>query len=328
MPLSRAVAQHLSTHHGVVSRRRLLEVGLSNSHIDRLLRNGTLERVHRGVFRLRGAPPTPLQPLAVACAFDDRVIGAITTAGRVWGWRKMGDLGVSVLVPGTSSPSLSGVTVHRCHHIERHHWIERDDGIRVTTPTRTIFDLARVLSDQALESVIEQAIDRRMTTIPRLYAIGRELRASGREGSARFGRVLDARPAWRKPVGSDLELRVERALVALGLPAPVRQALLQLPEGTHVRPDFYWPDAALVVEVDHVTWHGGRLNSQRDKWRDRQLRRWLGIETSRVTDEDIEDRFTSTIGDLADELTTRLRGTTASESDANDRQNAQRRRSD
>ena len=44
------------------------------------------------------------------------------------------------------------------------------------------------------------------------------------------------------------------------------------------------------VEVDHVTWHGGRLAAQRDKWRDRQLMRidWV---VARVTDEDLQQRF-------------------------------------
>ncbi len=53
------------------------------------------------------------------------------------------------------------------------------------------------------------------------------------------------------------------------------------------------------VEVDHVTWHGGRLAAQRDKWRDRQLMRidWVVV---RVTDEDLEQRFNSTVADLVE----------------------------
>jgi hypothetical protein len=321
--LPRCITDHLSTHHGIASRSRLVELGLTPTRIDRLLRNGTLERVYRSVYRLTGAPPTPLQPLAAACAFDDRVIAAFTTAGRVWAWRKMGEGDVCVLVPGVSSPLLHGVTIHRCHRIDRNHWIERDDGIRVTTPARTIFDLARVLSDHALESVIEQALERGMTSIPQLYAMGRTLRPYGREGSARFARVLDARPAWLAPVGSDLELRVERALLARGMPQPVRQACLRLSDGALVRPDFYWPDLALVVEVDHVMWHGPRLSSQRDKWRDRQLHRSFGIHTTRVTDEDVQDRFRATIDELVDELTTRLKGTGAAVSARESSQNGE-----
>ena len=53
------------------------------------------------------------------------------------------------------------------------------------------------------------------------------------------------------------------------------------------------------VEVDHVTWHGGRLATQQDKWRDRQVMR-LGWVVARVTDEDIEQRLNATVAELCE----------------------------
>jgi very-short-patch-repair endonuclease len=53
-----------------------------------------------------------------------------------------------------------------------------------------------------------------------------------------------------------------------------------------------------AVEVDHVTWHGGLLDSTYDKRRDRQLRR-LGVHVTRVTDDDVLHRLDATIADLA-----------------------------
>ena len=55
---------------------------------------------------------------------------------------------------------------------------------------------------------------------------------------------------------------------------------------------FAEPTFKLAVEVDHVTWHGGRLDAQRDKLRDRELTR-LGWTVVRVTDEDIDRRLRS-----------------------------------
>ena len=320
MALPRPLLDHFATHHGVASRAVLGQHGITPRRIDTLLRSGAIELVHRRVYRLGGSPPTPLQRIAALCASDGRIVASHTTAGRLWGWRKMGDPDdLTILVPGVTSPKLGGVSIHRCHLIDATHWKERPDGIRVTTPARTIFDLARVLSDRALESVIEQAIDQRVASIPTLYTIGRALRASGRDGSARFGRVLDARPAWRAPVGSDLELKVERALLAIGLTAAVRQAKIPLPDGTVIRPDLYWPDLRLVVEVDHVTWHGGRVDSTRDKRRDRQLRR-LGIETIRVSDTDVTERLRSVAEDVAVVLRSRLSGPATTETGVADRQ--------
>jgi very-short-patch-repair endonuclease len=110
--------------------------------------------------------------------------------------------------------------------------------------------------------------------------------------------VLQSRPSWLKPVGSDLELRFERAIIAAGLPRPLRQHLITLLGGERIHPDFYWPDAARVVEVDHVTWHGGRLDLTYDKQRDRRLERQLGIRTTRVTDSEIRDDLRGLIDDL------------------------------
>ena len=77
-----------------------------------------------------------------------------------------------------------------------------------------------------------------------------------------------------------------------------------------------------MVEVDHVTWHGGNRNSQRDKWRDRQLRR-LGIDTMRVSDEDVREGLAGVTDDIAVVLRTRLRGPETTESVVTSSQNRQ-----
>ena len=84
---------------------------------------------------------------------------------------------------------------------------------------------------------------------------------------------------------------------ALGLPAAERQAKVTLADGVSIHPDLWWPSRHLVVEVDHVSWHGGRLDAQYDKRRDRQVAR-LGIQTLRVTDEDLTHRFHATIHEI------------------------------
>ena len=88
--------------------------------------------------------------------------------------------------------------------------------------------------------------------------------------------------AW---FASDLELRLERALIDAGLPRPLRQPPLELPPA---RPStrLLLAARAEALEVDHVTWHGGKLDLTYDKRRDRQL--WhLGIHVTRVTDDEI-----------------------------------------
>jgi very-short-patch-repair endonuclease len=191
--------------------------------------------------------------------------------------------------------ALEGVA---CHRTEL--WSERDiverAGCRVLRPARLVCDLAAHLDEGALESVIEQVLDRELATMPMLRRHAERFIAPGRPGSVRLARVLESRPGWLRPVDSDLELRVWRALRDRGLPLD-RQVRVELDGGEYVAIDLADRALRFGVEVDHVTWHGGRLDAQRDKRRDRGLAR-LGWSISRVTDEDLTLRFAETIDQL------------------------------
>jgi very-short-patch-repair endonuclease len=69
--------------------------------------------------------------------------------------------------------------------------------------------------------------------------------------------------------------------------------------GTVIHPDVAIPDLKWAVEVDHVTWHGGRFDAQRDKARDRQARR-IGWQVERVTDQELRESFDTCIDELAE----------------------------
>ena len=264
------------------------------------------------VYRLAAAPSTVDQRMALACAAGPDVVVSHRSAGRIWGLRRLGqDDRLHVTIPGRSNRQVRGVVVHRSHRIDRVDVVERADGIRLTSPPRTAFDLAAVFHDDALASIVEQLLHDERCTIPTLFATGRRLSEHGRNGSARFARVLQSRPALLKPVASDLELQLERALVQAGLPRPLRQPALRLPSGEVVHPDFYWPAEREAVEVDHVTWHGGKLDLTYDKRRDRQL--WqLRIHVTRVTDDEIRHHLGRVVADVGSILRLARRRPTAS----------------
>jgi very-short-patch-repair endonuclease len=77
----------------------------------------------------------------------------------------------------------------------------------------------------------------------------------------------------------------------------LRQHPLRLDGGRVVRLDLAWPGRRFALEVDHVTWHGGRIEATYDKWRDRQVR-LLGWEIERVTDRDIRRRPKTTVAEV------------------------------
>jgi hypothetical protein len=155
--------------------------------------------------------------------------------------------------------------------------------------------------------LIEEIFRHQLCTFATMAMTLDRLRERGRNGSARFARVLASRPAWRKPPGSTLELRVENAILAAGLPRPERNVPIRLLTGDVIHPDFLWQPHRAVLEVDHVTWHGGGLDTAYDKWRDRQLAR-LGILSVRITDHDIDTRLAASIAELGEILRMRSPG--------------------
>ena len=57
---------------------------------------------------------------------------------------------------------------------------------------------------------------------------------------------------------SDYELRLERAMRRRGFPGLARSTRVTLGDGSVVHPDLGIPEDGFFVEVDHLTWHGGR----------------------------------------------------------------------
>jgi very-short-patch-repair endonuclease len=294
----------IAQRHGVVTSEQLTSFGLSDTQIGYLVDTGQLVRARHSVFRHAAAPCTHDQRLALACAVSESVAISHQSAGRKRGLRRLGrDQRIHATIPGRAHLRIPGVVIHRSHLILPTDVVEQDDGIRLTSVERTIFDLADVVSDPALESIIEQAVHDELCSISSLRVLGSRLCRQGRNGSERFRRVLDLRPEWWTAVDTDLELRLEQAIIAAGLPRPIRQFEITLPDGSDIHPDFYWPDPPTALEVDHSSWHGGREQQTYDKWRDRQLTR-IGVRPMRVSEDDIRFRVETVVSDLAAVLRT------------------------
>jgi hypothetical protein len=280
---------------------------MTRSQIGHLVALGLLEAIQPGVYRFAAVVDTIEQRAAAVCAVAPDVVISHATAARLLGLRAGGHSAeMHVTTDGAKHRALRGVMLHRSFRMEAIDVIDRTDGIRLTSPPRVAFDMSWTLSDFELTCLIEEIFRLRLCTYPTLTATGRRMAERGRKGTARFNRVLDSRPAWRKPPGSKLELRVERAIVAAGLPRPERNVGIKLLCGDVIHPDFFWRPSLVVCEIDHVTWHGGGLDGTYDKWRDRQLAR-LGIITVRITDEHIKHGLIEAIADLAAILQSRSR---------------------
>lgn len=290
------VLSYARAHHGLVTAECLTANLIGRHARARLLRQQFLEPVHPGVYRITSHAVTFEQRCLAACLAADVVICG-PSAGRLLRLRQM-PRGPVHAMSYRRKIELQGVVVHRTTTLGPGDITVRPDGVRLLKPSRLVPDLARFLDDLDLESVIEQLLDRRATSIPALCASGRRLRAPGRDGSVRLARVLDQRPAWLKPKDSNLEVRVLRALADRGIHL-VPQYELDIGDVVPIHFDGADPERRMGVEVDHVAWHGGRVAAQRDKSRDRRaLRR--GWQVVRVTDEDLTTDFDGVIDEVAE----------------------------
>jgi putative AbiEi antitoxin of type IV toxin-antitoxin system/uncharacterized protein DUF559 len=262
--------------HGVVSARQLAGLGLSGDAIATRARAGRLHRLHRGVYAVGHTALTPRsRELAAVLACGPGAVLSHRSAAALWGLLPSGTW-IEVTAP-RSRKARSGFVVHTSRRLDKE---ERRavDAIPVTSMGRTLVDLADVLDERRLAKAVHEAEVRRLLD---LRAIERSLaRLPGRTGRHRLLRVLadyEPQPFTR----SDGERRFLAFCREQGLPKPTVNGTA---EGFEV--DFFWPEAALVVEMDGGTTHHTRWAFHEDRRRDRALA-VAGIQVLRVTPPDL-----------------------------------------
>lgn len=300
-PWRRSMDVWFSTHLGIISTPKLLELGCNRRNVAHLVDRGELVTMFPGVFRSAQWPCNRDQILGAVCARNPAAMIGFTTAGQLWTVRRMADRLIHVLVAHGCSPEMDGVVVHRCRRIDPVDVVQRPDGIRLTSPPRTIFDCADMIGREATTSALEQLLNEQRLTFGTITDTLQRLYHPNRPGSATMLAVINSRPAWRAALQSNLEVRVLEEMARQGLAVPVTQFPMRLPD-RDISMDFAWPSVKLAVEVDHPAWHDGALESHADKGRDRKLTT-MGWTSARITDIDVNGGLTEAVADIGHILT-------------------------
>lgn len=137
-------------------------------------------------------------------------------------------------------------------------------GIPVTTPERTVIDLAGSVSAEQLEIAFESARRERWLTVTSVERALARVETRGRDGSRVLQQLL-ATLASEPPAESALEVMTARVLRASGLPKPQRQVEV-VAGGASYRLDFAWPRALVALECDGRTWHEAAFERDRRRW--------------------------------------------------------------
>jgi very-short-patch-repair endonuclease len=168
------------------------------------------------------------------------------------------------------------------------------DGIPVTAVSRTLFDLAAVLTGPRFENAMNEAEVLRLTDVLSLADLLE--RYPRRRGSAALRALLRDREALRGIARSDLEERFVALLAEAGLPRPRLNAHVAV-RGRFFEVDCLWPGRRVIVELDGRVVHGTDRAFEKDRERDRLLL-VEGWRATRVTWRQLRDDAPAVLADL------------------------------
>jgi hypothetical protein len=248
---------------------------LGDHAIARRVRDGRLHRLYRGVYAV-GHPGLTLQGRFRAAVLACGRAGVLShfAAAAFWGFWTWEERLIDVTIIGCGSRNVDGVRVHGSRGLERD--VQLRSGIRVTTPARTLLDLAAVLPEKGLRSIVRRAQAQHAVSIRQILELLD--RANGHHGAARLRAVIADGPA---PTRSDLEDLLLDLLDRANIERPEINVPLRF-GGRTIVPDYLWRAHRVAIEADSVTWHDHKLTREHDADKQAQLEA-AGLRVLRIT---------------------------------------------
>lgn len=295
-PQIKALMEYAKSMKGVVTRSEVIALGISSSTLDRMVINGVLDRPRPGIYTLPGLRDDHLTMLHVACRKLAAVVSHMSAAAihelSTYSYMKP-----TVSVPRRRTKELLGVTVHQLTDLTDDH-IEVVDGLPVTTPERTVIDLAMVVSENRLEAIVDNALASNRLELDQLTELHSELGRRGKPGTVKMRAVLAPRSPGYSAPDSELERRLLRLIGDADLPVPEGQFRPEWLRPTRGRVDLAYPDQRLVIEGDSRRWHTLLNSFEIDRLRDNaaQLAGWRILRFTWTEINEHPERVASTIG--------------------------------
>lgn len=280
----------------MVSARQLAQIGFPKATISDAVRQGRLHPIHRGAYAVgHQALKWEGRCLAAVLARPGSVASHLTAA-----WIH----GLLRTRPGTIH--LTAPTRQRLKRDFDVHFARLDpddvvtvDGIPVTSPGRTVLDLAPDESVRDLGRILRRADEHDLLDRRRFEAT--LARAGGHPGRGKFEAALRIYMPEQAVLRSGLERRFRRLVLAAGLPRPQTNVVV---EGYEL--DAYWEAEGFAVELEVYATHGSPTSFEEDpKRRDDLL--LAGIELIQVTGVRLDREPRETIARVAAHLARRRR---------------------
>lgn len=281
--------------HGLVTRSQLKTVGVPDHRIDYRIRVGVLEPEFRGVFRVGPLTTRFGRHMAAVLACGDTAVVSHRSAAELWDLpiaeRRASDP-VEVSVERGSRRRGRGIRVYRRKTLPAEE-CTRVEGVPITSPSRTLLDIAGTAGARELEQVVAAA--ERNGLASREELAGLLSRYPRQVGSSRLLSLITdfTGPAY-------LRSEAESRLLVL-----IRKSQLSTPEcngqvnGFEV--DFLWRTERLIVEMDGRAFHVSYRAFERDRKRD-AIHIAAGYRVIRVTWRQLTETSEAVLARLAQAL--------------------------
>lgn len=253
------LGQTASQQHGLVSWGQLVEV-LGPEAATRMTRQGFVERVLPGVYRVAGHSPTFLQQARAAVLAVPGSVASHLTAAHLWGLLPFRDERIDLSVASDRRVRIAGIHIYRSQTLPGPNPVR--EGIPVTTPARTLLDIGVRCRPHHVTMAVESALHDRLVTLTGLERELERFGGRGRRGCATLRSLLK-----QYEPGDDqctpLERKVLQGIRRIGLPEPKKQYRVRL-DGRDRFFDFAYPHVHLAIEAHSGEWHNRLTKFERD----------------------------------------------------------------
>lgn len=197
--------------------------------------------------------------MAAVLVCGEEAVLSHESAAALWGIEDRERV-TTVSIPEARRSRQRNIRIH-CQKLEPADRGALDD-IPVTSPVRTLIDLATIATQSRLEAAVNAADKLNLVDPETLRAAVAD--RTGQRGVPALRRVLDAHTF--RLTDSDLERRFLRLVRRAGLPTPETGVTI-----VGLKLDFLWRDLGLVVETDGLRYHRTAAQQARDRRRDQAL---------------------------------------------------------
>lgn len=266
-----------------MSRKQLVALGVDDDAIYRLVAQGWLVRVHRGVYRVGTLTADGVLWAAQLAAGPGSALSHFTAGHEHVVLRTRPPRHVDLTAPARRRPR-AGLRLH-CARLDPRDVVTRR-GLRFTTVARTLLDLAAAVPEPQLQAAVDEARVQRRLHRPAIEAtIGR---ARGHHGIGALRRAIARHDRGRGvPIGA-FERRAIGFLRDHDFPPYVRNYTVTV-DGEPFTLDVAWLEHRVGLEFDSRGYHDNDPSFAKDRRRSRRLGA-IGWHVVRATWIDLDER--------------------------------------